>query len=254
MGEIKPSYWIVNTEDGSFLTDINDFIGNKVYTEYVWEPALVATYKALLQPEYTVLDVGAHMGFHTIVFASSANMVYAFEPQRHLYNQVCGNIALNELSDRVFCYNVGLGEVSKRSSFGSLEKHNTLTWRGNTGIAQMNYGGRSLEDNLGTDEIEIRTLDSFQLAPDLIKIDVESYELKVLQGATRTIAHHKPIIIVEVFSENQDEVFSLLCNLGYIVYELSNEKLTNEFVALHPQFKDYFRSKSILDTLYKQVN
>ena len=251
MRKIEGSYWIVNTDHGAFLTDRNDFIGSEVFNSHVWEPELIKTYTALLSPQYTVLDIGAHMGFHTINFATKAKQVYAFEPQMHLYNQVCGNIFLNQLSDKVTCYNVGIGEAEKRSSFGSLDKHNSLNWEGNSGIGLMNYGGRSLEDNLGTDEIEIRTLDSFQLSPQFIKIDVEGYELKVFQGALKTLQQHSPIILFESFQAAQPEVFALLKSINYEIYNLPGTALHSDFVAIHPQFKDYVSSKEKLESFQR---
>ena len=251
MRRVKSSCWIVNTHHGDFLTDRKDFIGRIVYNSYEWEPELIKVYTALLSPQYTVLDIGAHMGFHTISFASKAKQVYAFEPQIHLHNQVCGNVFLNQVSDKVTCYNVGLGEAEKRSSFGSLDKHNSLNWEGNTGIEVVNYGGRSLEDNLGTNEIEVKTLDSFQLTPQFIKIDVEGYELKVLQGASKTLQQHSPIILFESFQEAQPEVFTLLKSINYEIYNLPGTALHSDFVAIHPQFMDYVSSKEKLESFQR---
>lgn len=244
---MKGSYWIINTNYGAFLTNQKDFIGNKVCDNGVWEPEVVNIYEAILEPHYEVVDIGAHMGFHTVNFAKHSKQVYAFEPQRHLYNQVCGNIFLNELDDRVVCFNVGLGETNKRSSFGSLDKHNTLTWPGNTGIELINYGGRALEDDLGTDEIEIRTLDSFNLAPHFIKMDIEGYELKTLQGSIETINNHHPIILFECFIRNQEQVIPFLKNLGYEIYNIPHPEGNDDFIALHPQFEQYNKTKNKID-------
>lgn len=184
---IKEGYWIINTNHGSFLTDIQDFIGYKIFKEHVWEPNIIEIYKLLLKSHYVVLDIGAHMGFHTVNFAFYSKHVYAFEPQLPLYNQLCGNVFLNKLNEKITCFNVGLGEKNKKSSFGDLWKHNSLNWGGNWDIELINYGGRSLEDDLGMNNIDIKTLDSFDLSPHFIKIDIEGYELKALQGAKKTL-------------------------------------------------------------------
>ena len=238
------SYWIIKTEHGPFLTNIKDFIGKKIYENQVWEPEIIEVYKSLLQPHYIIVDVGAHMGFHTINFANNSKHVYAFEPQPHLYNQVCGNIFLNELDSKITCFNIGLGETNKRSSFGSLDKHNSLNWDGNWDVELINYGGRSLEDDLGTDEIEIRTLDSFNLNPHLIKIDVEGYELKTLQGSIQTLKSHHPVIIFECFESQQKEVFQLLDDIGYEIFSIPNTSQNVDFLAIHPQFDDYNNIKN----------
>ena len=248
---MKGSYWLQNTEHGAFLTDKNDFIGRKVIEHGVWEPEIIEVYKSLIQPHYVIVDIGAHMGFHTINFAKNGSQVYAFEPQKHLYNQVCGNIFLNNLNEKITCFNVGLGETNKQSSFGSIDPHNTLNWEGNKGLELINYGGRSLEDNLGTNEIEIRTLDSFNLSPDFIKMDVEGYELKTFQGAYQTLKKHKPIILFESFPDFQSEVFEFLSSLGYEILNLFHK---DNFIAFHPQFKEYNNIKNKFKNKWKTTH
>jgi FkbM family methyltransferase len=243
------SYWIVNTNYGAFLTDKNDFIGSKVYQDCVWEPEIIEIYESLLQPHYIVVDIGAHMGFHTVNFAKNSKQVYAFEPQLHLYNQVCGNIFLNELNGKITCFNVGLGETNKRSSFGSLDKHNSLNWDGNWEVELINYGGRSLEDDLGTNEIEIRTLDSFAITPHFIKMDVEGYELKTLQGAKQTLEKSHPILFFESFPEYQEDVFNFLKGIGYEIFIIPHTAQSVDFIAIHPKFEDYVSVKYKINKL-----
>jgi len=244
---MKKGCFIVNTDYGSFVTDTSDFIGNRVYHELVWEPEMINLYKSLLQPHYTVIDIGAHLGFHTVNFAFSSEHVYAFEPQLPLYNQLRGNVFLNGLNNQITCFNVGLGEADKKSSFGSLFKHNTLNWGRGYTTELINYGGRSLEDDLGTDEIEIRTLDSFDLHPHFIKIDVEGYELKTLHGARKTIESHYPILFFETFPEIQKEVFKFIKSMGYKI--LTIPELKADFIAIHPKFEDYTKIKQKLNRL-----
>jgi FkbM family methyltransferase len=240
---MKKGCFIVNTDYGSFVTDTSDFIGNRVYHELVWEPEMINLYKSLLQPHYTVIDIGAHMGFHTVNFAFGSEHVYAFEPQLPLYNQLRGNVFLNGLNNQITCFNVGLGEADKKSSFGSLFKHNTLNWGRGYTTELINYGGRSLEDDLGTDEIEIRTLDSFNLNPHFIKMDVEGYELKTLQGAIQTLKQHHPILLFESFARYQQNVFSLLESIGYEIIPIPDTEQEADFIAIHPEFEDYLSAK-----------
>jgi FkbM family methyltransferase len=246
---MKEGCYIVNTNYGSFVTDTKDFIGSRIFHAHVWEPEIIDIYKSLLQPYYIVVDIGAHMGFHTINFAFNAKHVYAFEPQLPLYNQLRGNVFLNGLDSQITCFNVGLGETNKQSSFGDLWKHNSLNWDGNWEVELINYGGRSLEDNLGTNEIEIRTLDSFNLHPHFIKMDIEGYELKALQGAQKTIETSKPILFFETFPEMQEEVFKFIKSLGYEIFTIPNSELGTDFIAIHPQFEDYSNVKQIINKL-----
>ena len=88
--------------------------------------------------------------------------------------------------DKVTVYNVALGKENGKALL-DIEEDNT----GNTRIKVVN------ETDLKT--IEVRTLDSFELKNiDYVKIDVEGFELPVLQGAVKTIKESKPFIHVEM--------------------------------------------------------
>jgi len=60
------------------------------------------------------------------------------------------------------------------------------------------------------------------LRPDLIKIDVEGFEIEVLQGLTRTIKAFKPLVLVEC-SDTHDEVSDLLSKYSYRNFEFSRK-------------------------------
>jgi len=244
---MKEGCWIVNTNNGSFLTNTKDFIGYRIYNEHIWEPEIIELYKSILKSHYVVLDIGAHMGFHTVNFGFYSKQVYAFEPQLPLFNQLCGNVFLNGLDNKITCFNVGLGETNKKSSFGDLWKHSSVNWEGNRNVDVINYGGRSLEDDLEINNINIKTLDSYNLSPHFIKIDVEGYELKTLQGAIKTIKQNHPIILFETLSEYQDDVFKFLKNIGYKIYPIPNTEFNSDFIAIHPKFEDYNNIKLNLE-------
>jgi FkbM family methyltransferase len=61
---------------------------------------------------------------------------------------------------------------------------------------------------------ESRTLDSFDLAPTFMKIDVEGGEYDVLAGATETLRTHEPTLMIERFYDD-DRISGLLAGLGY---------------------------------------
>ena len=244
---IKEGCYILNTNNGSFVVDTKDYIGWRLFNEHVWEPKILEIYKKLLKPNHIVIDVGSHMGYHTVNFGFNSQHVFAFEPQRHLYNQTLGNVFLNGLDEKITCYNVGLGKSNKKSSMENVEKHNTLNWEGNDGIELINYGGRCVDDNLSDENITIKTLDSFNLSPNFIKIDVEGYELKVFQGAKKTIQKFLPILFFECYIKHQQEVFKLINNMGYEIIKVPNYEAEDiDFIGLHPNSENYSEIKQIL--------
>ena len=111
-------------------------------------------------------------------------MIYAFEPNEKVRECFVENTL--PFKDKVTVYNVALGKENGKA-FLDIEEDNT----GNTRIKVVN------ETDLKT--IEVRTLDSFQLKYiDYMKIDVEGFELPVLEGAVKTIRESKPFIHVEM--------------------------------------------------------
>jgi hypothetical protein len=79
-------------------------------------------------------------------------------------------------------------------------------------------------DNARIDEVvcQVRTLDSFNLAPSLIKIDVEGMELQLIEGGMSTIAIHLPVLMVESVTP---VIMQKLSPLGYTRYGYQRHRL-----------------------------
>ena len=154
---------------------------------------------------YKVLDIGANIGNHAVFFAKFCNSnVTSFEPQPAIFSILKKNIELN--SAPVNPINLGLGNSE---SFGVLNDYDS----NNTGATKL------CTTNCQTN-IKIVALDSLEIDNvDFIKIDVESFENQVLKGGSETITNSHPIIWIEIFNENFNEVNSHLKHLGYELKE-----------------------------------
>jgi FkbM family methyltransferase len=142
----------------------------------------------------TVIDVGANYGDSSIWWAKTFNCkVIAFEPLVNVFNVLVENIRLNNAD--VTAYNIALGngeEIRGRSD------------------GNMLYSG-------GDIKVRSAKLDSYSFETvDLLKIDVEGFEMDVLQGAENTIREFKPRIIIETHSkELRKKCHAFLSSLGY---------------------------------------
>jgi FkbM family methyltransferase len=126
----------------------------------------------------TALDVGGHVGFWSYYLASAFAKVHAFEP--------------NELFAQCFERNVRARNVSlHRVALGDAERMIALEVDPeNTGATHVRPGAEGA--------IPMRRLDHFAFDDvDFIKIDVEGFELQVLEGARETLARCRPVVIVE---------------------------------------------------------
>jgi len=174
-----------------FSVDISDYLGHYLYFGF---PS--ASYKALFQlgrPGYKIMDIGANIGYTALQLAkiSSGNgAVWAFEPDPYNFKQLAINKGLNEkLPLNIF--NIGLGDQRSK-----------LKLAVNT---QGNLSGNKINENATENYswVEIYTLDEFVKAQnipnlDLIKIDVEGFEFKVLKGAENSIKAFRPILFIEL--------------------------------------------------------
>lgn len=143
----------------------------------------------VIGPGQVVLDIGANIGTHTVFFAQKvgpAGTVLAFEPQRVLFQILCGNVALGSLT------NVHTRQAAVGSQAGTVSVP-TLNYAG-----AGNFGGVSLEGQVHGENVSLLTVDQLGLtACHLIKIDVEGMESDVLAGAELTIGRLRPIVYVE---------------------------------------------------------
>jgi FkbM family methyltransferase len=213
---LDPSAFNVLTQARHGLTLYNRFdiyIGRSLELYGEWSQGEIALFEQLLQPGMVAVDAGANIGTHTLALARAVGptgAVYAFEPQRIVFQTMVANVALNSLTN-VLCQQRALGEVQGMALVPPLN------------YAQANnFGGLGLEGATWTtgEPVEIVRIDDFNLqACHLIKIDVEGMELAVLRGAAATIARCQPVLYVEVDrADKRDEVLIWLDDQGYTIY------------------------------------
>lgn len=153
-----------------------------------------------------VIDIGGNVGLHSVRFAQKFKEVVSFEPS--LINFECLQKNCSTF-DNVKLENCGLGEVEETVVI-SVPKNTD-----NCGaFSIVDFKDYQLE--LIQERIVIKTLDSYKLSPDFIKIDTQGYEMNVLRGAVNTIKQHKPVFLIECESKAQlNEVDEFLSKLGY---------------------------------------
>lgn len=149
-----------------------------------------------------LVDVGANVGMYTVWAAKARSVkVYAFEPEAQNYALLNRNIARNALGDQVkayclaLCESPGFGELH----LATLEAGGSLHAYG----ARVGYNGRPMQPKFSQGCIASR-LDDLVAAgvvpvPDHLKIDVDGFEPKVLDGARNVLGQAKlSSLLVEV--------------------------------------------------------
>jgi FkbM family methyltransferase len=161
-----------------------------------------------------IYDVGAFHGILTMYFASRCARVIAWEPNDGNHARLIENIKLNQLA------NVQVRKLGVGAEPGTGTLHYTPAMA----------GGGTLSPNATaefTQQVEITTIDQDIAArslpaPDLIKIDIEGWELEALQGARATLDAHRPALFLEMHGVTMREkrrkasaIVAFLCDAGY---------------------------------------
>jgi FkbM family methyltransferase len=216
----------------------------------------------------TVLDIGMNIGMNTIEYATWAKRVIGFEPVPTTYQVALDNIAMNQKE-----YNSELGwwkEDDKWASLevvGNIETHNvalgpdrkTIEMHikkndGHNRVANDNgdfktVNGKDIKRNTGYPRVTIQqeVLDGYAFDNvDVIKIDVEGYELLVLEGATDTIDRNRPIVQIEcveiqprAFGRTMQELLDYFADRDYIITTADGKVQPFEFQHV-PRMMDRF--------------
>ncbi len=206
--------WRKIHRDGIVLhVDISDYLGHYYYFGFV-----DASHHALEQlclPAMVVLDIGTNLGYTALRLAKKASegMVIGFEPDPQNFALCQKNLAANNFSN-LHVHNVGLGAARKTAIMETR--------------VSFNRGGNRINESIADGErIEVHRLDDYYNSLgvsriDLMKIDVEGYELQILRGAEKVIREHRPKLFVEVDDNNLKDqgdsaelLIGFLKNLGY---------------------------------------
>jgi FkbM family methyltransferase len=212
-----------------------DLISNHLKRELYEEDIHQISIKLLMnEPAGVVLDIGANLGSFCLPLAKKVpkHKYHAYEPQRIVYYQLCGNVFINGL-DNVYTYEAGLSSEAKDIELVVPDY-----------ATETNIGAFSIDEEVRKNEYECKTEGAKEkmivMALDdvgfenirLIKIDVEGHELEVIKGGIETIkANNYPPIIFEAwtwkpwYQEKRKALFEYLQGHGYEIKELGQNNL-----------------------------
>jgi len=195
-----------------------------------WEPHLVACFRRICQRGSIAFDIGANVGYHTLMLAQlvgAEGMCYAFEPNSENCRLILLGVEQNQFA------NVKLMPIalSDRPGWAYFSRH----VGSNGGFATRDA---ELGDGRGV-VVPVFMLDDLQLPPpDLIKVDVEGAEYRVLKGAEKSIGRGRPIIISEFSLEMTSRVSGVpgaqylewIAALEYDIFLL--DRVTSQLVSI----------------------
>ncbi|MHB8658881.1 MAG: FkbM family methyltransferase [Solirubrobacteraceae bacterium] len=195
----------------------------------VLEPGVQEALRRHVRGGAVVYDVGANIGFFTILSArltGPSGRVEAFEPVPASAAAIAANAAVNRLAN-VGTHTVAVGE---RAELAELLVTSERSW---SHLAERGFH-RDTRERL---RVPVVVLDELIAAgalpaPDVVKIDVEGSEIAVLRGLQRTLRARAVTIICELH-ETGAELLELLDELGYEAENLDGTDPVANAGAIH---------------------
>jgi FkbM family methyltransferase len=192
----------------SFLVDEpGDSVKNFHANGQFYEINELEIIRSAVRPQSNVLEVGAHVGNHTVFFSTflSPKRITILEPNRRTQEILRKNLRLNDVRE------VDLSYVNY--ALGASKNHGKIT-----AIDTYSSGSAHVEKNETGDVNIISGDELFSTADfDFIKIDVEGMEMEVLRGLKNLIDRCHPLIFIEVVDSNRDEFEAILLQLNYSI-------------------------------------
>jgi FkbM family methyltransferase len=159
----------------------------------VYEPVTTRWLNENLKPEWNVIDVGAHIGYHTLLFSKKCKQVFAFEPDPENFEILERNLRMNKIGN----VSASVYAISDKEEQRPLYKNENS---GDTRVYDPGADYRWPQRSKGP--VHARPLDSFSAFQDrpihLVKIDTQGWESRVIIGMEEILnKNHKIAIICE---------------------------------------------------------
>lgn len=187
------------------------------------EPLLQGFLAEHIKPGSVVLDLGANVGYFTLVAARLAGptgRVVAVEPLLSNLAALRANVEANNLAQ----VEVVVAAVSDRRGTA------TLLLSGSDQDASLVHGA-----DVGI-VVATVTVDQLDLSPDVIKIDVEGAEAAAVRGGLRSLAASRPVVVCEIHDNNptlDHEVAGMLRDLDYRLSWLEGDSVGAGYWGAH---------------------
>ena len=185
-------------------------------------------FEKLIHAGDTVYDIGAHVGFYTLlasILTGPAGRVYAFEPLPRNVRYLRKHLALNRVAN-VTVFEAAVTDTDGFTDFQESDSH--LEGR-------VTPGGNLRLKTVSLD----RLVTAATIAPPhFLKVDAEGAEFAVLTGAREILAQFRPVIFLATHGASlRRDCGNLLTSLGYRLRPVpgDNSLLEDEIIAWHPK-------------------
>ncbi|MDZ4664883.1 MAG: FkbM family methyltransferase [Bacteroidota bacterium] len=203
-------------------------------------------FEKIINPNDTVLDIGAHIGLFSVYFSkklSKKGRVICFEPTPGTFQILEKTVELNNLPNCTLV-NAAIADKSGMLNFNLTSKNG----EGSNANSLV-----QIERTVNVTEVKVFSIDDYRRAEKLkiniLKIDVEGYELNALRGAEETFIHDKPSGIlalhpksIKKLGQSLEQIWDLLEKYKCHIQHQGKSILKDEFCSKELLFDVEFKS------------
>ena len=243
IGEVKAKHGVFS------FCHFDEYIGLAIREYGEFSEIELSLMSKFIMKDDVVFDIGSNIGAFTVPFAKKVGelgQVYAFEPQKVIYELLQDNVNKNKLKN-VKVFNVGIGKKKEELELNEIDYSEV----GNFGGVSFKYDSSSFTKNIKNKKykVKIKNLNEFMEIEkcNFLKIDVELMELDILTGGKNFLKKFRPILWIENHQFYPNEINKFLLENDYNAYwaysNMFNE--SNYFI----NDNNYFGELATLNTL-----
>ena len=220
----------IETMGFTLLLHGDNYLEEEILRNGVWEPLATQYMQQTLKPGMVAVDVGANIGYFSLLMAHLVGReghVHAFEPYPGYIDRMCASLAVNDFEQ------IELHQVALSDRWGTQTLYKGLASARMCRWSHSDPAFNKVHDTVAVacmpfDDYAREGLDRL----DLIKIDVDGHEMKVLQGACGSIERYKPSVLIELYEEalrdagsSVDEVLDFFDDRGFVPFSERGQPL-----------------------------
>ena len=229
----------VDEFEGIFTVDCRSDLFKRLLLHKAYEPSLVKFALKYLNKDRDVIDIGANIGFYTVLFAKNLNSgkVLSIEPTKNAFQRLLKNIKLNQVEDKVILFEGAVLNyigTTKIKIVEGKEEYSTLGSLSHPSISKKRY----ILQEVKTKTID-ELVDQYSLDPGFMKVDVEGMEHLVFDGSKDVLKTKRPVILSELSDyllkkngSSAIEVINFIRSYGYNIIDTQTPNIP-------PQMKEF---------------
>lgn len=199
-----------------------DLQTEKDYWLGIYEPDLQRVIKDFIKPGWVVYDVGANIGYISLLLAHAvqdSGQIYAFEALPDNFTRLQKNIGLNAFEDRITAIHAAVIDASKPVTFMVGPSNGMGKAVGSAGRQEVVYAQSLTVPGISLDETVYQ---AGYPVPQAVKMDIEGGEVLALPGMRRLLQEAHPLMLLELHGPESSQVADqILRDTGYRLYSMA---------------------------------